>query len=36
MELGCHDPQMVDDDDSDTKVGGQMSQQPQVGVEASG
>ena len=36
MELGGDDPEVIDDDDSDTKVGGQMLQQPHIGIEAAG
>lgn len=36
MELGCDDPQMIDDDDSYTKVARQMSQQPDISIEATG
>ena len=34
MELRSDDPEMIDDHDSDTKVGGQMLQQPHISIEA--
>jgi len=36
MKPGRNNPQMIDDDDSDAKIGGQMPQQPHIGVEAAG
>lgn len=36
MELRGDDPQMIDDNDSDPKVGRQMSQEPDVRIKATG
>ncbi len=36
MELGFDDPEMIDDDESDTKICGEVLQQPYVSVEAAG
>jgi len=36
MELGCDDPEMIDNDDSDPKVCGQVLQQPNIGIESTG
>ena len=36
MELGGDDPEVINDDHSNTKIDGQMSQQPNVGIEAAG
>jgi len=36
VELGCDDPEMIDDDDGDTKVGGEMPQQSGISIKAAG